>query len=312
MVEGSRTGLGQGSGAGRYERPDDLDAALSLLAEGGWTALAGGTDFYPARVGRAVREPLLDLTGLRALRGVQACDEGGADAWRIGALTTWSDLARAALDPALAALQQAAREVGGIQVRNQATIGGNLCNASPAADGVPALLALDADVELASVRGRRRLPLADFVLGNRRTALAPDELLTAVIVPRRSSRAGSRFLKLGQRRYLVISIVMVAVALDFDRQDRLAHCAVAVGACSAVALRLAQLERALLAAPRAGLVQRFDALDAAATFAALAPLDDVRGSAAYRRMAAVELVRRALAELANLAERPAQANGGAR
>ena len=117
LVEGSRTGLGQGSGAGRYERPDDLDAALRLLAEGGWTALAGGTDFYPARVGRAVREPLLDLTGLRALRGVQACDEGGADAWRIGALTTWSDLARTALDPALAALQQAAREVGGIQVQ---------------------------------------------------------------------------------------------------------------------------------------------------------------------------------------------------
>src|SRR5690606_31422727 len=142
-----------------------------------------------------VGESLLDLSGLRALRGI----DGRAADWRSGALTTLSDLARAPLDPSLAALQQAAREVGGVQIQNQATIGGNLCNASPAADGVPALLALDARVELSSVRGVRTLPLSGFVLGNRRTAIAPDELLTTVIVPRRSPRALSRFLKLGHR-----------------------------------------------------------------------------------------------------------------
>ncbi|MCO5106528.1 MAG: FAD binding domain-containing protein [Burkholderiaceae bacterium] len=292
--------------APRYERAADLDSALRRLAEGGWTPLAGGTDFYPARVGRPVRESLLDLSRLDGLRGVRAAAQGDAGAWRIGALTTWSDLARAPLDGALAALQQAAREVGGVQVQNQATIGGNLCNASPAADGVPALLALDARVELASVRGRRVLALDEFVLGNRRTAIAPDELLTAVIVPRRSPRALSRFVKLGHRRYLVISIAMAAVGVDFDDDDRVSHCAVAVGACSAAALRLPAVEAAMQGTPRARLAGRFDALPVDDAFAPLAPIDDVRGTAAYRREAAVELLRRIFAELA------ATGPGGAR
>ena len=285
----------------RYERAADLAAALRRLAEGGWTPLAGATDFYPARVGRPVRESLLDLTGLHALRGIEASGNDGAPAWRIGALTTWSELARAPLDPSLAALQQAVREVGGVQIQNQATVGGNLCNASPAADGVPALLALDAQVELASVRGVRRLPVSGFVLGNRRTAIGPDELLTAVIVPRRSPRAVSRFLKLGHRRYLVISIVMAAVAVDFDDDERVSHFAVAVGACSSAALRLPAIEHAMRSAHRTQLAQRFAALDEAAAFAPLAPIDDVRGTAVYRRGAAVELVRRIVAELAGVA-----------
>ena len=282
----------------RYERAADLAAALRRLAEGGWTPLAGATDFYPARVGRPVRESLLDLTGLHALRGIEASGNDGAPAWRIGALTTWSELARAPLDPSLAALQQAVREVGGVQIQNQATVGGNLCNASPAADGVPALLALDAQVELASVRGVRRLPVSGFVLGNRRTAIGPDELLTAVIVPRRSPRAVSRFLKLGHRRYLVISIVMAAVAVDFDEDARVSHCAVAVGACSSAALRLPVVERAMLSAHRTQLAERFATLDDEAAFAPLAPIDDVRGTATYRRDAAFELIRRIVAEVA--------------
>ncbi|RPH64755.1 MAG: xanthine dehydrogenase family protein subunit M [Burkholderiales bacterium] len=298
MVASRQPAVGQGSQA-RYERPADLDTVLRRLAEGGWTPLAGGTDFYPARVGRPVRESLLDLSALGALHGIRESDDAGAAGWRIGALSTWSGLARAPLDPALAALQQAAREVGGIQIQNQGTIGGNLCNASPAADGVPPLLALDAQVELASVRGVRRLPLDGFVLGNRRTAIAADELLTAVIVPRRSPRAVSRFVKLGHRRYLVISIAMVAVAADFDQAERVSHCAVAVGACSAAAVRLPAVEHAVLGAPRADLPGILDRLDDASAFAPLAPIDDVRGTAAYRRDAAIELIRRVFAELAD-------------
>lgn len=297
MVASRQQAVGQGSEA-RYERPADLDTALRRLAEGGWTPLAGGTDFYPARVGRPVRESLLDLSALGALRGIREYDEGGAAGWRIGALTTWSGLARAPLDPALTALQQAAREVGGVQIQNQGTIGGNLCNASPAADGVPALLALDARVELASVRGVRRLPVDGFVLGNRRTAIAADELLTAVIVARRSPRAVSRFVKLGNRRYLVISIAMLAVAADFDQAQRVSHCAVAVGACSAAAVRLPEVEHAVLGAPRSSLPGIVDRLDRARAFAPLAPIDDLRGTAAYRRDAAIELTRRVFAELA--------------
>lgn len=283
----------------RYRRAVDLDDALERLAAGGWTPLAGGTDFYPARVGRAVQEALLDVTGIGALRGIsRASGADGAPVLRIGAATTFTEIVRAALDPGFAALQQAAREIGGIQVQNRATVGGNLCNASPAADGVPALLALDARLELASVRGRRRLAVDEFVLGNRRTALAPDELLVAVELPLPAGSMRSGFLKLGHRRSLVISIAMAAVVVSFDAHDRLQRCAIAVGACSAAAVRLRLLESRLSRTPRAALAQRVDALLGDETLAVLRPIDDVRGSAAYRRQAAIELVRRLVAELA--------------
>jgi len=282
----------------RYRRAADLDDALELVAAGDWIPLAGGTDLYPAGVGHPVRESLLDLTGIDALRGItQATGADGAPVLRIGAATTWTDIVRAPLDSRFVALQQAAREIGGIQVQNRATVGGNLCNASPAADGVPALLALDARLELASRRGRRRLAVDEFVLGNRRTALASDELLVAIELPIPSERARSGFLKLGHRRSLVISIAMAAVVVDFDAHDRLAHCAIAIGACSAAAVRLRRLEARLARTPRTALPQRLEALIGAETLAVLTPIDDVRGSAAYRRHAAVELVRRLVAEL---------------
>jgi CO/xanthine dehydrogenase FAD-binding subunit len=278
-----------------YGRPDELGQALSWLAAGRAAIVAGGTDYYPARVGRAPDEEVLDLSGLHALRGIVADGEH----WRIGALTTWSDLVRAGLQPALEALAQAAVEVGGPQVQNRGTVGGNLCNASPAADGVPVLLALDACVELASLRGTRTLPLADFVLGPRRTALAPDELLVAVRVPRRGASARSRFLKLGHRRYLVISVAMVAAAVDADPDGRISYAGVAVGACSAAARRLPALEAALLGTPRAVLADTAGRLLRDPTvLAPLSPIDDVRGTARYRLDAAATLVHRALCALA--------------
>jgi CO/xanthine dehydrogenase FAD-binding subunit len=283
-------------GACVYRRPEDLGEALGLLATHRPAVLAGGTDFYPARVGRAVEAAVLDLSRVAAMRGIVA-DAGG---WRIGALVTWTELVRAGLPPALAALVQAAREIGGPQVQNRGTVGGNLCNAAPAADGVPVLLALDAEVELAGGRGVRRLPLAAFVLGPRRTALAPDELLVAVRVPRLGPAARSCFVKLGHRRYLVISIAMVAVSVDVDARDHATHVAIAVGACSAVARRLPALEAALAGRPRAALAADAERAlrDAPASMLApLAPIDDVRGTAAYRLDAVGTLVVRALEEL---------------
>ncbi|HYD04507.1 MAG TPA: FAD binding domain-containing protein, partial [Reyranella sp.] len=164
---------------GDYLRPASLEEALAVLARP-WTVLAGGTDFYPARVGRAIDENVLDITGIAALRGIRAADDG----WRLGATTTWSELIEADLPPLFDGLKQAAREVGGRQIQNAGTLAGNLCNASPAADGVPPLLALDAAVELAGRAGARRLPLADFITGNRRTVLGSGELLVAIHVPR--------------------------------------------------------------------------------------------------------------------------------
>jgi len=275
---------------GSYLRPTEIRDALCALGAGPRAILAGGTDFYPARVGRTIDEDILDITAL-PLAGI---DDGG-DHWRIGALTTWSELIAAPLPPCFDALKLAAREVGGVQIQNAGTIAGNICNASPAADGVPPLLAMDAAVELASVRGERSVALRDFVTGNRQTARAPDELVTAVRVPKPEPGTASLFLKLGARRYLVISIVMVALAIEPDARNQIFRARVAIGACSAAAQRVRALELALIGHP----------IDAALSTIAcaehlqqvLAPIDDIRGSGAYRSDAALTLVRRALAEL---------------
>ncbi len=271
-----------------YERPTTLDAALSLLAEDRWTVLAGGTDFYPALGERAPTAPVLDLSALESLRGIRR-EEG---CWRIGALTTWSDAIAADLPPAFHALKQAAREVGSVQIQNRATVAGNICNASPAADGVPPLLVLDAAVEAASSRGRRQIPLADFILGNRVTALRPDEIVTGITVPAASAQGRSNFVKLGSRRYLVISIAMVAARIETGADNKVSCAQVSVGACSEVALRLPELEKTLIGKH---LDETLAQAVEPAHFDRLSPLDDVRASAAYRREAAAELARRAIA-----------------
>jgi CO/xanthine dehydrogenase FAD-binding subunit len=275
---------------GCYLRPQALEDAVAALAGGSYTVLAGGTDVYPARVGRPFSDDILDITALSGLRGIAESDAG----WRLGALTTWSDVLRAPLPPCFDALKLAAREVGGVQIQNAGTLAGNLCNASPAADGVPPLLALEAEVELAARDGTRRLALDDFILGNRKTARRPDELVTAIHIPKPSERARSSFLKLGSRKYLVISIVMVAVLVDLDDFGEVVTARVAVGSCSAKALRLPDVEAALTGQgfdadllPRIG-PEQFDPLT---------PIDDIRGTADFRRDAAVVLVRRCLETL---------------
>jgi CO/xanthine dehydrogenase FAD-binding subunit len=274
----------------RFERPQSIAEAARLLASGPWAVLAGGTDLYPAHVGRTVAAPLLDITAIAGLRGIRVDDRG----WTIGATTTWTDVVRAELPPLFAALKAAAREVGGVQIQNAGTVAGNLCNASPAADGTPVLLALGARVVLHSARGERELALDEFVLGSRRTARAADELVVAVRIPARSMRARSAFAKLGGRRYLTIAISTVAVVVDIDANGRVAEAAVAVGSCSAVARRLPMLESRLVGmAADADLAGALEPAD----LAPLTPIDDLRGSAAYRRDATATLVRRALREV---------------
>lgn len=268
-----------------YLRPHRLEEALGVLQRP-FTVLAGGTDFYPARVGRSIDEDVLDISAIADLRGIARRATG----WRLGATTTWGDLIAADLPPMFDGLKQAAREVGGRQIQNAGTIAGNLCNASPAADGVPPLLALDAEVEIASRAGARRVPLATFITGNRRTVLMPGELVVAIHVPEPAHAAKSAFLKLGARRYLVISIVMAAATLEIA-DGRIVRARVAVGACSAVAQRLPALEAALAgAALDAGLGSKVEP----SHLAPLAPIDDVRGSAGYRTDAALTVLRRLL------------------
>ena len=268
-----------------FIRPTTLADALAALATPCIRILAGGTDFFPALGDRIVKEPVLDLTGIAELGGIAI----GRNEIRIGACTTWTQIVNAPLPIECLALQEAAREVGSVQIQNRATVAGNLCNASPAADSVPPLLALDAQVELASHRGTRILPLARFITGNRRTERAPDEILTSIVIPRTIS-GPSAFLKLGARRYLVISIAMVAAILEQDRDGRIANARIAVGSCSAVAQRLDQLERELVGhalAPGAGAIVEGRHLNN------LAPIDDGRATGAYRMDAARTLVARA-------------------
>jgi CO/xanthine dehydrogenase FAD-binding subunit len=275
----------------RYERPATIGEATRLLAAGGWRVLAGGTDLYPAHVGRAIASPLLDITAVAGLRGVRRIATGRS----IGAATTWTELRRADLPARFDVLKQAAREVGGVQIQNAATVAGNLCNASPAADGIPALMAMDAVVVLRSARGERRLPATEFVQGNRRTACNADELVVAIEIPEPAPRARSAFVKLGARRYLVISISMVALVVDLDDDDRLTRARIAVGSCSARAQRLPRLEQRLVG-------HAIDTLAATEIepddLAPLKPIDDVRGSAAYRVDATASLLRRALRAVA--------------
>jgi CO/xanthine dehydrogenase FAD-binding subunit len=295
MADGVRTFL----------RPRTLDEALAALAAEAahppadpldrLTPMAGATDLYPAAaVRQAWFQPspraILDLSAIAGLRGL----EGSAQGLRIGALTTWSDVLAAPLPPAFDALRQAARQVGGVQIQNRGTLAGNLCNASPAADGAPPLLALDAEVELRSAAGGRRLPLGAFLRGNRRTALAPGELVTAIHVPRPAETERSAFLKLGARAYLVISIASVAANVATDGRGRIVRARIAVGACSAVPQRLPALEARLVGAPPGEAAR----LVADEHLASLSPIDDVRASAAFRRDAAITLVRRALDGLA--------------
>ena len=259
---------------------------MAVLAAGEARILSGGTDFYPALGDRVVRGPVVDVSGLGELRGVSS-DAGW---FRIGGLTTWSEIIRTPLPRCFGALKGAAREVGGVQIQNRGTVAGNLCNASPAADGVPPLLALDAEVELVSMVGVRRMPLADFIVGSRKTQRKADELLTVVLVPHALENAASTFLKLGARRYLVISISMVAVVVQV-RNGRVLQARVAVGSCSAVARRLRALEADLVGASvRDGLGR----LVRPEHLALLSPIDDVRATAEYRMDASLRLVQRAL------------------
>ena len=272
-----------------YLRPTTLEEAVEALWQSGGDVLAGGTDFYPALGERIPTRPIVDITRVREIRGISS----EPDFFRIGGGTTWTEVIKAPLPACFDALKAAAREIGSVQIQNRGTVAGNLCNASPAADSVPALLVLDAEVELKSRDAIRRVAVKDFILGNRKTARRNDEILSAVIVPRTLENAASAFLKLGARCYLVISISMVAIVLNIE-SGRVRQARVAVGSCSVRAQRLTELEQELIGAP----LGKIPELVAARHVQSLSPINDVRATADYRLDSAVTLVRRALQQCA--------------
>ena len=274
-----------------YLRPDKLDDALDWLAVKQPLVIAGCTDIYPTRHTPSLEGPLLDITAIDELRGIEM-----RDGWRrFGAATSWSEILRTPLPTSYAMLKQASSEIGAVQIQNSGTIGGNLCTASPAADSVPCLMALDAEIELSSVRGRRRLDLAAFFTGARQTALKPDELVIAIHIPEKAETGISGFHKLGARHYLVISIAMVAVRLVVEA-GRIISARIVIGACAPVATRLKELEAALVGVSLDEIPERAQQIDDD-IHRSLAPIDDVRASTDYRYRAAAEITQRMIADL---------------
>jgi CO/xanthine dehydrogenase FAD-binding subunit len=282
--------------SGRYLRPADLAQALQIAGRFQPRPLAGGTDFFAATPDRYPEGSVLDLSGIAELREISRIERQGSTFLRFGAMVTWSQVLNSPLftAPAYQVLRQCAKEVGGPQIQNRATLVGNVCNASPAADGIAALLALGAMVEIRSTITQRWLPLENFVLGARKTALERGELVTAIELPELPSDSRSLFLKMGSRRYLVISIAMLAAQWTFTSNRRaLQSCRFVVGACSPVSKRLQPLERWMVEGMPAG--QQEQAISSALSL--ISPIDDVRADRLYRLQLVEVLAKKLIHEI---------------
>ncbi|MBI4081617.1 MAG: FAD binding domain-containing protein [Candidatus Lambdaproteobacteria bacterium] len=288
-----------------YHAPATVAEALALRAEGGGAAryLAGGSDLLLA-MQRA--EPpvarVIDLKGIAALREIRVAADGGV---ALGAAVTMAAIERHAhLLAHYPALVAAAAAVGGPPIRNRATVGGNVCNASPAADTSPVLLALGARAVIAGGGGERELPLAELWSGPGRLTLLDGELLTAVRLPALPPRTGCGFQRL-TRAAMDIALVSAAAVCTLDRGDRITAAACALGAVAPTVLAVAGLGAALAGSRAdAGTLARVEHLAAAAA----RPIDDHRASAAYRREMAGVMARRAMAEAC---DRARATSGGA-
>jgi xanthine dehydrogenase small subunit len=277
--------------APRSFRPRTLEEAIEMLAQrpDEIRAIAGGTDILiEAKDGKVARGVLFDVTGVEELHGIE---ERGDDLW-IGAATTHTEMmASAAVAHFAPALPAACAVVGGPQIRNRGTLGGNLANASPAADTVPPLYAADAVVELVSVSSRRDVPIDRFFTGPRRSVLARDELILGVRIPRRTGVRGA-FLRLGQRQAQAISKVSVAVGIAF-RDGRPEWVRVALGSVAPTVVRAPRAEQVLLAGGPDALRQAREIV-----MEEIAPIDDLRSTREYRRQMAGILLERAMRKAA--------------
>ncbi len=277
-----------------FTQAQDQAEALERLAEPAVVMpLAGGTNLM-VNLKRAPLEAdlIVDLTGIQSLKSINENN----DMVQLGAMVTFTQILAWRPGGSLEALMRPmAAAFAGPSIRNLATVGGNICDASPAADVSPPLLALDARVKLESVGGAlRQLPLEEFFRGVRQTALRSDELLTTIELPRPDTADQAFYYKLGKRKADAISIVSIAIALRRE-SDKVQHVRIALGAVAPVAMRAHKAEAALL-----GGVLSESAITAAASAAAaeVSPIDDFRASADYRRRMVDVLVRRGLEQIA--------------
>lgn len=288
-----------------FRTVDSVDEALEVLSGRGdqCQVLAGGTDvMIQLDRGEITPKVLLHVEKIAQMRGVQAT--GGA---RLGSLVTHLDLAKGVLGDRFCAIAEAAASCGGLQTQAVGTIGGNICNASPAADTLPALLVHDAEVTLRSEKAERTVALGEFVVGRRATTRRPDELLTEIALAAPPDGSGDVYLKVGRRSAMEIAIVGLAMRLTFGDEGTVTDARVALASVGPRPVRSVGAESALIGG-------RLDPASieeaASAVLDDMAPIDDVRGTAGYRRRVIPGLLSRAAAICAERAgQTPANGEG---
>ena len=271
--------------------PGSVDECLQILAKRGpdTKVVAGGTDLLP-QLKNGVLKPgwVVDLSAVAELRTISDAPDGGL---RIGASVTARELELdARVRSRFPALAESAAMVGSVQVRNLATLGGNLCNAAPSADMAPPLLALDAEAVIAGPSGQRRVSMASFFLGVRRTVLAPGELLLEIVVPAQGAHSGGNYLRHTPRRELDIAVVGVASQITLTG-GKCTTARIALAAVAPVPLRATDAEQALVGQPLTP--QQIERAAELASGAAR-PIDDHRGSIEFRNHLVRVLTRRTL------------------
>ena len=274
----------------RYEAPDSLEGAVALLAgaQGEARVLAGGTDLL-VQMRADVLDPdlIVDIKKIKETRAVTE-ERGG---WRIGAAVTGAELKEhARLKKAWPGVVEAANLIGSTQVQGRATLGGNLCNGSPAADSVPALIAAGAVATLVGPKGKRDLPVEDVMLGPRKLALGKGEIVASFLLPPRAARSSDAYLRFIPRTEMDIAVVGAGVSLTVDGAGLITAARVSLGAVAARVLLVAEAAQAIVGSRLD--VPAQERLEAAAR-AACRPIDDKRGTVEFRTQVAGVLARRA-------------------
>lgn len=275
-----------------YLRPETVDAAVAALMDGDARALAGGTDLVPQiREGRRHATRIVDLKHIGEVTAISIRDDGSVS---IGAAATATTVARhPAIAGAFPAIAQSARLIGSLQVQNRASLGGNICNAAPSADAVPALIAHAARAVVAGRSGRREVDLSELLRGPGRTSLEPGELLVAIVLPPPAPRSAASYLRFTPRREMDIAIAGAAAWIDLDARGAIAAACIVLASVAPTAIRAPSAEAKLIGErPTPALLAeagRLAAQDAR-------PISDTRGSADYRRTLVCVLTARALTE----------------
>jgi len=275
-----------------YERPGTVGEAIAAMRAGQARALAGGTDLVPQlREGRKQAARIVDLKHVPAMTAITLLPDGGV---QIGAAVNATAVARhAAIAAGYPAVADSAQLIGGVQVQNRASLGGNICNAAPSADGVPALICHGAVALIAGPGGTREIPVEAMFAGPGRTTLAPGELLVAIRLPPVAPRTACAYLRFTPRREMDITIAGAAAWLRLGEDGTIAEARLALASVAPTPIRAPIAEKMLLGErPGAALFEeagRLAALDAR-------PISDTRGSAGYRAALVAVLAARALAD----------------